>query len=91
MPTTRIRTQLPAKNIAHSHVDVICFAKSYLHGLPRLFRALIDSKMETNLHSIMDLRMFASSDKALLIFQLSTLLFGNSFTASTLSLQNTRV
>src|SRR5271156_5012750 len=35
--------------------------------------------METNLHPIMDLRMFASSDKALLIFQLRTLLFGNSF------------
>ena len=35
--------------------------------------------------------MFASSDKALLVVQLSTLLFGNSFTASTLSLQNMRV
>ena len=39
----------------------------------------------------MDLRMFASSDKALLIFQLSTPLFGNSFAAYTLSLQNMRV
>jgi hypothetical protein len=37
--------------------------------------------METNLHPIMDVRMFASSDKALLIFQLSMLLFGNSFSS----------
>lgn len=81
MPTSRIRTQLPAKNIAHSRLDVICFAKRSFARPPRLFRALIDSKMETNLHPIMDLRMFASSDKALLIFQLSTLLFGNSFSS----------
>jgi hypothetical protein len=34
MPTSRIRTQLPAKNIAPSRLDVICFAKGHLHGLP---------------------------------------------------------
>jgi hypothetical protein len=87
---------VPAKYIAPSRLDIICFAKGHFARTPYLFRAL-NSKIETTLHRSWIFECLHLPIRLFWPFSLRTLLFSNSFSsrgccsllaACTLSLQN---